>query len=87
MSGVEYGGPVMSAAVVTEKFMLKADSELPTVSRVQLSEEQQKDSRRMRLSVQCTEQSWRVIGRIGRYGVSLEDVTCFDEKFFEVGCT
>ena len=29
--------------MVAEKSMLKADSELPMVSRVQLSEEQQKD--------------------------------------------
>ena len=43
MSGVEYGGPVMAAAVVAEKLMLRSDSDLPTVSRAQMMEAQMND--------------------------------------------
>ena len=43
MSGVEYSGPVMSAAVVAERLELKSEDELPSVSREKLVESQQKD--------------------------------------------
>ena len=43
MSGVEYGGPAMAAVVVAERLELKSDRELPSVSRAQLVEAQQKD--------------------------------------------
>ena len=43
MSGVEYGGPVVSSAVVASKLELKADSEMATVSKEELKQAQQSD--------------------------------------------